>query len=348
MRAARETGSTSSTRSSAPRSSETAPSNARRDARLDAADDARAAAVGDDRDVRVRRPLEHAPRTSASSRGRATTSGDVLEAPAEARGRCRRRTCRRLWQARSRSSVEQIAPARRGPRRAAPAARGVGSGLLDARSSRSRAARRAGRRRARLAGADDCVLEAPAPAVACARHAAAILPSATAHARRARHPRPRPVAPRRGRGPLARRATSTPPPARAEAADAAIAALRDRGSPSHDGLAARLVGHERARRAARAATCSRCAGRCASSRATRRCSVAALCVTRDGRRPLAGRAPRAVAVVLGRALGARRRRRGRRRREPGRHAHARARRGVVGRARARPRSRRSCGCRTGW
>jgi 8-oxo-dGTP diphosphatase len=35
-----------------------------------------------------------------------------------------------------------------------------------------------------------------------------------------------------------------PPPARAEAADAAIAALRDRGSPSHDGLSARLVGHE--------------------------------------------------------------------------------------------------------
>src|SRR4051794_25046129 len=30
---------------------------------------------------------------------------------------------------------------------------------------------------------------------------------------------------------------------RADAADAAIAALRDRGSPSHDGLAARLVGH---------------------------------------------------------------------------------------------------------
>ncbi|HEX5901146.1 MAG TPA: NUDIX hydrolase [Solirubrobacteraceae bacterium] len=35
-----------------------------------------------------------------------------------------------------------------------------------------------------------------------------------------------------------------PPPARAEAADAAIAALRDRGSPSHDGLSARLVAHE--------------------------------------------------------------------------------------------------------
>ncbi len=35
-----------------------------------------------------------------------------------------------------------------------------------------------------------------------------------------------------------------PPPAREEAADAAIAALRDRGSPSHDGLAARLVSYD--------------------------------------------------------------------------------------------------------
>jgi ADP-ribose pyrophosphatase YjhB (NUDIX family) len=34
-----------------------------------------------------------------------------------------------------------------------------------------------------------------------------------------------------------------PPPERAAAADAAIAALRERGSPSHDGLSARLVGH---------------------------------------------------------------------------------------------------------
>jgi ADP-ribose pyrophosphatase YjhB (NUDIX family) len=34
-----------------------------------------------------------------------------------------------------------------------------------------------------------------------------------------------------------------PPPERAAAADAAIAALRERGSPSHDGLAARLVAH---------------------------------------------------------------------------------------------------------
>jgi 8-oxo-dGTP diphosphatase len=35
----------------------------------------------------------------------------------------------------------------------------------------------------------------------------------------------------------------TPPPAQAAAADAAIAALRERGSPSHDGVAARLAGH---------------------------------------------------------------------------------------------------------
>ena len=34
-----------------------------------------------------------------------------------------------------------------------------------------------------------------------------------------------------------------PPPERAAAADAAIAALRERGSPSHDGLSARLLGH---------------------------------------------------------------------------------------------------------
>ena len=34
------------------------------------------------------------------------------------------------------------------------------------------------------------------------------------------------------------------PRAREEQADAAIAALRDRGSPSHDGVAARLVDHE--------------------------------------------------------------------------------------------------------
>ena len=52
------------------------------------------------------------------------------------------------------------------------------------------------------------------------------------------------------------------------------------------------------------------------------------------RRPLAGRAPCAVAGLVGRPLGARRRRLGRGRREPGRHDGPRAARGVVGRARA--------------
>ena len=40
------------------------------------------------------------------------------------------------------------------------------------------------------------------------------------------------------------RATPFEPPAAAtQAADAAIAALRARGSPAHDGLSARLAGH---------------------------------------------------------------------------------------------------------
>ena len=136
-----------------------------------------------------------------------------------------------------------------------------------------------------------------------------------------------------------------PPPARVEAADAAIAALRDRGSPSHDGLSARLVAHEEHDgRLTLHLQPLRWALRLVEGDAS--LSVAALCVTRDGRRPLAGRPPGAVAVVVAGALGARRRRRGRRRREPGRHADARARRGVVGRPRARPGARRSCACRT--
>ena len=67
-----------------------------------------------------------------------------------------------------------------------------------------------------------------------------------------------------------------------------------------------------------------------------------------GRRPLAGGAPRAVGLLVGRALGARRGRRGRPRREPGRHARARAARRS---GRSRPSAsgaRRCCACRTGW
>jgi 8-oxo-dGTP diphosphatase len=96
-----------------------------------------------------------------------------------------------------------------------------------------------------------------------------------------------------------------PPAAHTEAADAAIAALRDRGSPSHDGIAARLVdyqvgpdGLELKLQPLRWAL--RLVGGDAS------CSVAALCVTRaaDGRW-LAGRRAAWLSSWAGRwALGA--------------------------------------------
>ena len=131
------------------------------------------------------------------------------------------------------------------------------------------------------------------------------------------------------------------------AADAAIQGLHDRGSPSHDGVAARLVGYEeddgrhRDRAAAAALGAAARAGDASHS-------VAALCVTRsaDGRWLAGRRAP--WVVLVGRALGAGRGRRGRPRREPGGHARARAARGVVGRRPSACAARRCCGCRTGW
>jgi len=96
-----------------------------------------------------------------------------------------------------------------------------------------------------------------------------------------------------------------PPAARDEAADAAIAALRDRGSPSHDGLAARLVSHEeRDGRLTLHLQPVRWALRLVEGDAS--LSVAALCVTRaaDGRW-LAGRRARWLSSWPGRwALGA--------------------------------------------
>jgi 8-oxo-dGTP diphosphatase len=96
-----------------------------------------------------------------------------------------------------------------------------------------------------------------------------------------------------------------PPPARDEAADAAIAALRDRGSPSHDGLAARLVSHdEHDGRLSLHLQPVRWALRLVEGDAS--LSVAALCVTRsaDGRW-LAGRRARWLSSWPGRwALGA--------------------------------------------
>jgi ADP-ribose pyrophosphatase YjhB (NUDIX family) len=79
------------------------------------------------------------------------------------------------------------------------------------------------------------------------------------------------------------------PAERERAADAAIAALRDRGSPSHDGVSARLVAHEQdGGRLRLHLQPVRWALRLVEDDASQ--SVAALCVTRDAEgRWLAGR-----------------------------------------------------------
>lgn len=96
-----------------------------------------------------------------------------------------------------------------------------------------------------------------------------------------------------------------PPGAASEAADAAISALRERGSPAHDGLSARLVSHrEAAERLILELEPSRWALRLDRDDAAQ--SLAALCVVRasDGRW-LAGRRAAWLATWSGRwALGA--------------------------------------------
>ena len=96
-----------------------------------------------------------------------------------------------------------------------------------------------------------------------------------------------------------------PPAARAEAADEAIAALADRGSPAHDGLAARLAGYDAGDgRLELELQPMRWSLRLVREDAS--ASLAALCVTRaaDGRW-LAGRRAPWVASWAGRwALGA--------------------------------------------
>jgi 8-oxo-dGTP diphosphatase len=96
-----------------------------------------------------------------------------------------------------------------------------------------------------------------------------------------------------------------PPGAASEAADAAISALRERGSPAHDGLSARLVAHhEVAERLILVLEPSRWALRLDHNDAAQ--SLAALCVVRasDGRW-LAGRRAAWLATWSGRwALGA--------------------------------------------
>jgi 8-oxo-dGTP diphosphatase len=95
------------------------------------------------------------------------------------------------------------------------------------------------------------------------------------------------------------------PPERAEAADAAIAALRDRGSPSHDGVAARLVSYDAGdNRLTLHLQPARWALRLVEGDAC--LSLSALCVTRDaGGRWLAGRRAAWLSSWPGRwALGA--------------------------------------------
>jgi 8-oxo-dGTP diphosphatase len=99
--------------------------------------------------------------------------------------------------------------------------------------------------------------------------------------------------------------TYAPPPERMAAADAAIAALRERGSPSHDGVAARLVSHaERNGRLRLDLQPVRWAMRLVEGDASQ--SMAALCVIRDAEgRWLAGRRAAWLSTWAGRwALGA--------------------------------------------
>ena len=96
-----------------------------------------------------------------------------------------------------------------------------------------------------------------------------------------------------------------PTPERSAAADEAIAALQDRGSPSHDGLAARLAGFDGTREALRLELQPmRWSLRLVKEDASG--SLAALCVVRDSDgRWLAGRRAPWVATWAGRwALGA--------------------------------------------
>jgi ADP-ribose pyrophosphatase YjhB (NUDIX family) len=96
-----------------------------------------------------------------------------------------------------------------------------------------------------------------------------------------------------------------PSAARTEAADEAIAALADRGSPAHDGLAARLAGFDASGdRLELELQPMRWSLRLVNEDAS--ASLAALCVTRDGDgRWLAGRRAAWVATWAGRwALGA--------------------------------------------
>ena len=117
--------------------------------------------------------------------------------------------------------------------------------------------------------------------------------------------------------------------------------LRERGSPAHDGLAARLVAFEARRRPSDARAPARAMGAAPARPTTPPRSL--LGARAPCAPPTAAGSPAAARLArdLGRALGARRRRRRRGRREPRAHARPGARGGVVGPPRSGSRSRRS-------
>ena len=339
MRAARETASTSRTRVDRPEVDRDRAVEAVGHARLDAADDARAAAVRDDGRVRGAGPLEDVLDLARVARARddvghvrvdAAQAVDGVEVGlaagvrgAGARGRpCRSREVRRAT--------------RRAAAGSAVGSNGdglLGLGLAEAEQPDERRARPRAHRAVEIAASSK-----PQPQRLRTRMRAGPYPQG-ADADRSRHPRPRPVG---ARG-TCRRAGATSTTRRRPTGRG--------GRCRHRGAArAWLAEPRRPRRPARRP-------RGARRRARARPAAAALgAAPRRGRRVVFGRRdvpdPRQrgplargpagdVAVLVGGALGARRGRRGRGRREPGADAGARARGGVVGGARAPARSRRS-------
>ena len=149
-----------------------------------------------------------------------------------------------------------------------------------------------------------CTTARPRAALAC--RSVSDQPRARPAAAAARDPRPRAVAAGAGHGALARGALRALAGADARRPTPRSRELRERGSPSHDGVAARLVDYRRTRTSGIAIELQplRWALRLVAGDASQ--SVAALCVTRsaDGRW-LAGRRAAWVASWAGRwALGA--------------------------------------------
>ena len=288
MSAARETWSTSSTRSSAPRSIVTRRCRGA-DGGRDAADDAGAAAVGDRGDALGGAPLEQALDIGLVARARDEV-GRVLEVPAEAAHDVAVGLAERVGGARVRvgASRSRRAPAGIATRGAASATRSRLTGCSSSPGGKPSCAASAGAPARSLLGRGLLVLKSPTPVLAparCSRRASlwARRPACRFAARAEpvaqcqRSPPPSSAAEILARGPweldrsahagatehfepsagIPRRPTRRSP------------GCSERGSPSHDGLAARLVDFA-GRRTASSSRCSRCAGRCDWSRATPR------------------------------------------------------------------------------